>query len=112
MSKRGAGQSLAELEYRYLRTKSVTLFGITTRIKCREEAAMTKAKWIDGASVATLVITLILFLTAFFQKGFSHDLSLEAGVFLVSVKLVLGTYKNEILIRNLDQKLERLLSAK
>ena len=41
-------------------------------------------------------LTLVLFIAALFAKGFTHDLVLEAGVFLVSVKLVLMAYKNSV----------------
>jgi hypothetical protein len=41
-------------------------------------------------------LTLVLFIVALFAKGFTHDLLLEAGVFLVSVKLILAAYKNSV----------------
>jgi hypothetical protein len=50
----------------------------------------------DRGSLITIVITFILFTIALFTKGFTHDLLLEAGVFLVSVKLILMLYKNSI----------------
>ena len=43
----------------------------------------------------TLAITLALFVVMF-EKGFTHDLLLEAAVFLVSVKLVLLSYKASV----------------
>ena len=61
---------------------------------------------LDTPTWTILVITLILFGVALFVKGFSHDLLLEGAVFLVSVKLVLITYKTsvraEILVSRLD----------
>ena len=39
-------------------------------------------------------MTLVLFLLALILRGFTHDLLLEAGVFLVSVKLILMAKKN------------------
>lgn len=47
----------------------------------------------DTASLATIFMTLVLFVVALFEKGFTHDILLEAGVFLVSVKLILMSYK-------------------
>jgi hypothetical protein len=44
----------------------------------------------------TLLITLVLFVIALFEKGFTHDLLLEAAVFLVSAKLVLLSYKASV----------------
>jgi hypothetical protein len=41
-------------------------------------------------------LTLVLFIVALFAKGFTHDLLLEAGVFLVSVKLILAAYKSSV----------------
>ena len=51
---------------------------------------------VDFGTLATVVLTLVLFVAALFVKGFTHDLLLEAGVFLVSVKLVLMSYKSSV----------------
>lgn len=69
---------------------------------------MKKLRWLDRASLFTLVITLILFVVALFEKGLTHELLLEAGVFLVSVKLVLSSHKSEILTKSLIQKVDQL----
>lgn len=50
----------------------------------------------DFASLIIIVITFVLFTIALFTKGFTHDLLLETGVFLVSVKLILMVYKNSV----------------
>lgn len=55
-------------------------------------------------------ITLGLFIAALFTKGLSHDLFLEAGVFLVSVKLIIMTYRNSVSVGNLDRKLDTILA--
>jgi hypothetical protein len=62
-------------------------------------------KHIDIGSSAVIIITFILFIMALFTKGFTHDLLLEAGVFLVSVKLIMMSYKNNVYIWNLQQEL-------
>ena len=49
---------------------------------------------LDLGSIVVILITLVLFIVALFYKGFTHDLLLEAGVFLVSVKLIMVAYKN------------------
>jgi hypothetical protein len=67
-----------------------------------------KKKWIDLASCLTLVITVVLFVVAVFEKGMTHDLLLEAGVFLVSVKLVLSTRKSEALLKSLQEQLDSI----
>ena len=65
----------------------------------------------DTGSWLVIFITLVLFGVALFEKGLTHDLLLEAGVFLVSVKLILMTYKNGIAAAVLQSKLEQLLRA-
>jgi hypothetical protein len=62
-------------------------------------------KHIDIGSSAVIIITFILFVMALFTKGFTHDLLLEAGVFLVSVKLIMMNYKNSVYIKDLQQEL-------
>lgn len=53
-------------------------------------------KHLDLNTQVTLAITLVLFVVALFEKGFTHDLLLEAAVFLVSAKLVLLSYKASV----------------
>lgn len=53
-------------------------------------------KHLDRSTQITLVITLVLFVIALFEKGFTHDLLLEAAIFLVSAKLVLLSYKASV----------------
>lgn len=48
----------------------------------------------DAGSIIVIAITLVLFVAALFFKGLTHDLLLEAGVFLVSVKLIIMSYKS------------------
>ena len=66
---------------------------------------------LDIGSRVTILITAILFVTALFVKGFGHDLLLEAGVFLVSVKLITMAYKNSLTAKRLDQRLDRIERA-
>ena len=54
------------------------------------------SKHLDRSTQITLAVTLVLFVVALFEKGFTHDLLLEAGVFLVSAKLVLLAYKASV----------------
>ena len=42
---------------------------------------------LDMGSLIVIIVTFILFLVAPFAKGFTHDLLLEAGVFLVSYSM-------------------------
>lgn len=50
-------------------------------------------KHFDTGSIIVIIITFILFAIALFTTGFTHDLLLEVGVFLVSVKLMMMAYK-------------------
>jgi hypothetical protein len=54
------------------------------------------SKHLDRNTQITLGVTLVLFVVALFEKGFTHDLLLEAAVFLVSAKLVLLSYKASV----------------
>ncbi len=59
-------------------------------------------RYLDAGSITVISMTFILFVLALFTKGMTHDLLLEAGVLLVSVKLIMmayrtGTYYQSIL---------------
>jgi len=41
-----------------------------------------------------------------FYKGLTHDMLLEAGVFLVSLKLIFMAHKNSILGQTLQERLD------
>ena len=51
-------------------------------------------KYLPFADTSVIVITIVLFVIALFTKGFTHNLLLEAGVLLVSIKIILMNYKN------------------
>ena len=55
-----------------------------------------------------MAMTLALFVGALFIKGLTHDLFLEAGVFLISVKLILMSYKHGVYIDQIHHKLDEL----
>ena len=65
-------------------------------------------KLLDIGSYLTVAMTLVLFVIALFVKGLTHDLLLEAGVFLVSTKLVLMSYKNSASTEAIRSELEQL----
>jgi hypothetical protein len=62
----------------------------------------------DLWSILVIALTLILFVAALIIKGLTHDLLLEAGVFLVSVKLILMGHKNSILAIETEHRLEQI----
>lgn len=59
---------------------------------------------------------MILFVAALFTKGFTHDLLLEAGVLLVSIKIIMMNYKNSLtskeILKELNEIKETLLEMK
>ena len=65
-------------------------------------------KKIDLSSVIVIVLTFILFAGAIILKGISHDLLLEAGIFLVSIKLIFMAYKNKLMENEIKEKLENI----
>ena len=69
----------------------------------------------SAADAVVIAITFVLFVAALFTKGFTNALLLEAGVLLVSVKIIMMNYKlsitNQKIIKKLDD-LEKNLSNK
>ncbi len=68
-------------------------------------------KHMDIGSLIIALLTAALFAVALFVKGLTHDLFLESGVLLVSVKIIIMGYKNSLAVSRLDQKLD-LINAK
>lgn len=62
----------------------------------------------DPWSNVIVILTLGLFILALFLKGFTHDLLLEAGVLLVSAKLIRMAQKNAETENRLEQRLKRI----
>jgi Flp pilus assembly protein TadB len=63
---------------------------------------------LDFGSWLVVIVTFALFLAAIFVKGLGHDLLLEAGVFLVSVKLIMMAYRNSVDATRLHERLDDL----
>jgi hypothetical protein len=66
---------------------------------------------IDTASYAVVGVTLVLFIFAAFEKGLTGELSLEAGVFLVSVKLILMSAKSNLAAERMMERLDAIQAA-
>jgi hypothetical protein len=80
-----------------------------------EGLEMASGKLFDTWSAIVVILTVVLFVAALFVKGFTHDLFLEAGVLLVSIKLILMAQRNARTEENLERKLlriEELLTAR
>jgi len=57
-------------------------------------------KHFDYWTIVVIIITILLFVLALFAKGFTNQLLLEAGVLLVSIKIIMMSYKN---IQNFEE---------
>jgi hypothetical protein len=66
------------------------------------------SKHYDPWAIVVGAFTLILFITALFLKGFGHDMLLETGVFLISVKLIMMSYKNSVLAQAMEDRLKQI----
>jgi len=66
-------------------------------------------KHLDPGSLIVALVTLLLFVIALFTKGLTHDLFLEAGIFLISVKIILLSYKNGVSVSRLERKLDGIV---
>jgi len=65
-------------------------------------------KHLDPGSATVILVTIILFTFALFTKGMTHDILLEAGVMLVSIKLIMMAYKTAVFYENIIQELKKL----
>jgi hypothetical protein len=70
-----------------------------------------RAPRIDVGSVVVMAVTCALFAVALVAKGLTHDILLEAGMFLVSVKLMIMAYKNGAATARLQDSLEEMMAA-
>lgn len=62
----------------------------------------------DTETIVVIIITVLLFTVALFVKGFTHDLLLEAGVLLVSIKLIMMAYRNSINYEDVKRELNEI----
>ena len=65
-------------------------------------------KYFDAGSISVIVITFLLFLIALFTKGLTHDIFLEAGVLLISIKLIMMAYKTGIFFEEILRELKKI----
>ncbi|MCU0473999.1 MAG: hypothetical protein MUC93_11670 [Bacteroidales bacterium] len=72
-------------------------------------------KYFDPGIIIVILITVLLFTVALFAKGFTNALLLEAGILLVSIKLIMMAYRNSLNYNDLKKELNeirRLLEEK
>ena len=68
-------------------------------------------RYLDTPSTIVAAITAALFIGALFLKGFTHDLFLEAGVLLVSAKILMMMHANHETAVQLDDKMNTILAT-
>ena len=62
------------------------------------------------ATIIIIVITVGLFAAALFTKGLTHDIFLESGVLLISIKIILLSYRNNAIVKNIQKQLDNMNS--
>ena len=63
----------------------------------------------DTGSIFVILIIFIFFAaTIFFFTGLTHDILLEGGVFLVSVKLIIMAYKSSVGSDQIESELKEI----
>lgn len=68
-------------------------------------------KYLDLPSIVVAAVTLVLFVAALFVKGITHDLFLEAGVFLISVKILMVMHATRTAAERAERKMDAVLAA-
>jgi hypothetical protein len=63
---------------------------------------------LDTGSQVVIALTAVFFIVALFLTGLKHDLLLEVGVFLVSIKLIMMAYKNSVSAKQLNEQIARV----
>jgi FtsH-binding integral membrane protein len=66
-------------------------------------------RYFDKWTIVVIILTIVLFVVALFVKGFTHQLLIEAGVLLVSIKIILMSYQN---IRSFEELKKDLTEIK
>jgi uncharacterized membrane protein len=79
---------------------------IATPVEGRPMSAIRRR--LDAASFLVMLVTLVLFAVALLTKGLTHDLLLEAGVFLVSAKLVIASHQSRESAATQMKRLDRI----
>jgi hypothetical protein len=65
-------------------------------------------KYFDNGTIIVILVTALLFIAALFVKGFTHELLLEAGVLMVSIKLIMMAYRNNLNYDELKKELHEI----
>jgi hypothetical protein len=64
-------------------------------------------KYLSTIDLIVIIVTFLLFTIALFVKGLTHDILVEAGVLLVSIKIIVMNYRitvsNKAILEKLDE---------
>ena len=65
------------------------------------------SKYLSTVDLIVIIITFLLFITALFVKGLTQDILIEAGVLLISIKIIVMNYRitvsNKAILEKLDE---------
>ncbi|MDA3781085.1 MAG: hypothetical protein PF487_12810 [Bacteroidales bacterium] len=59
-------------------------------------------------NILVIALTFSLFIASLFLTGFTHDLLLESGVLLISIKLIIMNYKNSLANKEVIKKIDEI----
>lgn len=65
-------------------------------------------RYLSSADILIIGITVALFVIALFVKGLTQDLLLEAGILLISIKIIMMNYTNKQINMEILRKLEKM----
>jgi hypothetical protein len=63
---------------------------------------------VDLGNILVIALTFSLFIASLFLTGFTHDLLLESGVLLISIKLIIMNYKNSLANKEVIKKIDEI----
>jgi hypothetical protein len=66
-------------------------------------------KYFEFWNVSVIAITFILFVVALYSTGFTKNLLLEAGVFLVSIKIIMMSHRHSLSNREILKKMDEII---
>ncbi|MBZ4657138.1 MAG: hypothetical protein PWQ81_333 [Bacteroidota bacterium] len=65
-------------------------------------------KYLSTIDLIVIIVTFLLFTIALFVKGLTHDILVEAGVLLVSIKIIVMNYRITVLNKAILEKLDEI----
>lgn len=65
-------------------------------------------KNLSSFDLVIILITAVLFVVALFVKGLTKELLLEAGILLVSIKLIMMNYKTSMANKRMQKDLDEI----